>query len=114
MLPVLQQEGLKCLFFVTAGSAGEERKTLWYEDLFLFFISMPQGRFEFSRDGIEIRGEVGARQQRRSLWWNSVQRLSQLDAGARTLSWPRCASESGPHHFAVSTAAIRLRAAGSD
>ncbi len=55
MLPVLQQEGVKCLFFVTAASAGEERKTLWYEDLFLLLISMPEGVFEFSRGAIEIR-----------------------------------------------------------
>jgi peptidoglycan/xylan/chitin deacetylase (PgdA/CDA1 family) len=83
MLPVLQEEGVKCLFFVTAASAGEERKTLWYEDLFLIFISMPEGTFDFSRGTIEIRGELRSRQQRRSIWWNSVQRLSQMDAEAR-------------------------------
>jgi peptidoglycan/xylan/chitin deacetylase (PgdA/CDA1 family) len=84
MLPVLQEEGMKCLFFATAASAGEERKTLWYEDLFLLLISMPEGAFDFSRGAVEIRGDLRSREQRRSVWWNSVKRLSQLDAGARS------------------------------
>jgi len=83
MLPLLHDEGVKCLFFVTAASAGEERKTLWYEDLFLLFVTAPEGPLDISRDAIEIHGEIGTREQRRALWWSSVKRLSQLDAGSR-------------------------------
>ena len=83
MLPVLQQEGVKCLFFVTAASAGEEREMLWYEDLLLLFLFAAEGPLEVSRGAIEIRSELGSREQRRALWWDCVKRLSQLDAEAR-------------------------------
>jgi len=84
MVPVLQQEGVQCLFFVTAASAGEERKMLWYEELFLLFLSAPEGPLSMSRDAIEIRGKLGSREQRRALWWNCVKLMSQLDAEARS------------------------------
>src|SRR5207244_1664957 len=38
MLPILQEEGLRGLFFVTAASAGEAPIMLWYEELFLIFL----------------------------------------------------------------------------
>ncbi len=41
MLPVLQEERVKCLFFVTGASAGEERVMLWYEELFLAVSALP-------------------------------------------------------------------------
>ncbi len=83
MLPVLQQEGVSCLFFVTGASTGEERTMLWYEALFLLLLRAPAGRFQISRDGVAIEGELGPREQRRALWWNSVKQLSQVDARAR-------------------------------
>jgi peptidoglycan/xylan/chitin deacetylase (PgdA/CDA1 family) len=83
MLPILQEEGLKCLFFVTGASAGEERTMLWYEELFLLLLHAPGRSFETSRDGITISGELGSRVQRRSIWWASVKRLSQCDAEKR-------------------------------
>jgi peptidoglycan/xylan/chitin deacetylase (PgdA/CDA1 family) len=98
MLPILQEEGVKCLFFVTGASAREERAMLWYEELYLLLLgaaeiptlrnSRRMGQphsFEVSRDGITLGGELGSREQRRSLWWNSVKRLSQLDAERRDL-----------------------------
>lgn len=84
MLPVLQQESLKCLFFVTGASTGEERTMLWYEDLFLIFFRASNGPFEISCEGLMISGELGSREQRRAVWWSSVKRLSQIDARSRT------------------------------
>jgi len=84
MLPVLQQENVRCLFFVTGVSSGEERAILWYEELFLLFLRAPGGRFEVSYEGIVIAGQLREREQRRTLWWDSVKRLSQLKAEART------------------------------
>lgn len=78
MLPVLQQEDVKCLFFVTGASAGLERRMLWYEELFLIFAHASGGPFEIACDGITIRGEMGSREQRRAIWWSSVKRLSQV------------------------------------
>jgi peptidoglycan/xylan/chitin deacetylase (PgdA/CDA1 family) len=84
MLPVLQEEGARCLFFVTGASAGEERTMLWYEELFLLFLRAPAGRFEIVSEGITIQGEAGSRESRRATWWDSVKRLSQIGAGSRT------------------------------
>src|SRR5271166_3898505 len=43
MLPVLQQEKVSCLFFVTGASGGDSRQMLWYEVLFLLFLRGPAG-----------------------------------------------------------------------
>jgi peptidoglycan/xylan/chitin deacetylase (PgdA/CDA1 family) len=83
MLPVLQEEKLSCLFFVTGGSTEEDRSMLWYEELFLMFLQAPAGRFDISSNEINICGDLGVREQRRALWWNAVKRLSQVDAEGR-------------------------------
>ena len=83
MVPVLQDEGLKCLFFVTGGSVGHQRAMLWYEDLQLLYLRAPAGNFQLCFEGIEISGILAEREQRRSLWWSAVKRLSQVDAETR-------------------------------
>ena len=83
MLPVLQQEAVRCLFFVTGASAVESRTMLWYEELFLLFLRAAAGHFEISSEGVVIHGELGSREERRAIWWNSVKRLSQVDTGSR-------------------------------
>lgn len=84
MLPVLQHEEVKCLFFVTGTSAEETRNTLWYEELFLIFLKARSGRFEVSSEGFVIQGELAGSAQRRAVWWDSVKRLSQIDAVTRS------------------------------
>lgn len=83
MLPILQEENLKCLFFVTGASAMDSRSMLWYEELFLLFVEAVAGPFAFSCDGITIQGTLGSREQRRALWWDSLKHLSQVDAKRR-------------------------------
>jgi len=83
MVPILQEEGLKCLFFVTGGSALEHRTMLWYQDLQLLFLRAPEGSFALACDGIEISGVLAAPEQRQDLWWRAVKRLSQVDAERR-------------------------------
>jgi len=39
MVPVLQECGLSCLFFVTGASLGEVSSMLWYEQLYLMFLA---------------------------------------------------------------------------
>src|SRR5271167_2915561 len=48
MLPVLVEESLRCLFFVTGVSANDAPATLWYEELFLLLLHAPAGAFEIS------------------------------------------------------------------
>ena len=38
MAPVLREEGLSCLFFVTGASASDHSQMLWYEELYLVLI----------------------------------------------------------------------------
>ena len=94
MLPILQAEGLKCLFFVTGASTRDERSMLWYEELFLLLTDDLRAartseqyhsprRFEASGGGLTIRGELGSREQRRSIWWDVVKQLSRVDADTR-------------------------------
>lgn len=87
MVPILQDEGLRCLFFVTGASAGDQRTMLWYEELLLAFMRAPAGNFKISSEtpssNIEIGGVLGEREQRRALWWTVVKRLSQVDAETR-------------------------------
>jgi peptidoglycan/xylan/chitin deacetylase (PgdA/CDA1 family) len=83
MLPVLQQEELPCLFFVTGASSQEQRTTLWYEDLFLLFLGAQAGVFALSHAGVEIRGELRSREQRRAIWWDAVKNLSPVNAEMR-------------------------------
>ena len=83
MLPVLREEGLRCLFFVTGASAEKKRSTLWYEDLLLLLLKAPAGRLEICGEQITIRGKLGLRAQRQTIWWNAVKQLSEITAEAR-------------------------------
>jgi peptidoglycan/xylan/chitin deacetylase (PgdA/CDA1 family) len=83
MLPVLQQEKMHCLFFVTGASAENSRTMLWYEELLLLFLRAQAGGFEISCEGVLIQGELGSREERRAIWWSAVKRLSEVDAGIR-------------------------------
>jgi len=84
MLPVLQQERVRCLFFVTGASAENSQRMLWYEELFLLLWHAAAGQFEISAQGVEFRGELGRRAQRRAIWWQVLKRLSRLDHVSRT------------------------------
>jgi peptidoglycan/xylan/chitin deacetylase (PgdA/CDA1 family) len=83
MLPILQDEGLRCLFFVTGASASELRTMLWYQELLLLFLRAPEGGFKFSFDNVVLSGVLGEREQRRAVWWGGVKRLSQIDGESR-------------------------------
>jgi peptidoglycan/xylan/chitin deacetylase (PgdA/CDA1 family) len=83
MLPMLQEEELRCLFFVTGASARQEKSTLWYEELFLILFHTPPGRFEISCDGVKIATDLGTQDQRRTFWWDTVKQLSKLEAESR-------------------------------
>ncbi|HLV85630.1 MAG TPA: polysaccharide deacetylase family protein [Candidatus Sulfotelmatobacter sp.] len=83
MVPILQEEELKCLFFVTGDSTTDDRTMLWHEELLLLFLRAPSQAFRITADGIELQGSLGPEEQRRVLWWDAVKRLSQVDRGRR-------------------------------
>ena len=83
MLPVLREESVSCLFFITGSSTEERRTMLWYEELLLLFLRASAGKFEVGCEEVVIGGELGSRQERRSVWWDSVKRLSRVDGASR-------------------------------
>jgi peptidoglycan/xylan/chitin deacetylase (PgdA/CDA1 family) len=95
MLPVLQQESVRCLFFLTGASASQTRTMLWYEDLFLAFLQAPAGRYQIPCGEVAILCELGSREARRASWWSSVKLLSQVNADTRSLLLRACRAQLG-------------------
>jgi peptidoglycan/xylan/chitin deacetylase (PgdA/CDA1 family) len=81
MLPILQEQGLRCLFFVTGASLANAPTMLWYEELYLMFVA---GRENFTLDlpEIGVQANIGDKEKRR-LWWDLVRRLSRYDSDRR-------------------------------
>jgi peptidoglycan/xylan/chitin deacetylase (PgdA/CDA1 family) len=85
MLPVLLEEKLRCLFFVTGASAGDEPATLWYEDLFQIFLQAPATKYEIPCGELTIRGDLSTVELRQTSWWNATVELSHTDAESRVV-----------------------------
>jgi peptidoglycan/xylan/chitin deacetylase (PgdA/CDA1 family) len=83
MMPVLEEERVRCLFFITGVSCNEGPVTLWYEELFLLLHRAPAGSFKISSGDLEISGTLAGSDQRRALWWDLVKQLSQVGAERR-------------------------------
>jgi len=82
MLPILQEFGVECLFFVTGASLNHTPTMLWYEELYLMFLAAPE---RITLELLEIGLRVDANQQeKRSVWWGLVKKLSQYDLNRRT------------------------------
>lgn len=110
MLPVLREEGLTCLFFVTGASAEDSPQTLWYEELYLLLRAAPAGDMILPALPAPIR--LGAPVTRRPLWWRMVQELSKHDRAVRdeTLAFLRRQDGLSPDwQSANSTEPIRRR-----
>jgi peptidoglycan/xylan/chitin deacetylase (PgdA/CDA1 family) len=83
MLPILQAEGLRCLFFVTGTSAGDVPKMLWYQELFLLLLRAPAVKFHLKICDVQISGRLDSLKSRRELCWNMVKQLSRVDVVQR-------------------------------
>lgn len=78
MLPILQELGLSCLFFVTGASLSGQASILWYEELYLLFLAAgPSFTLQSFDTGMRI--SVATPQQKRAGWWDLVKKLSQFD-----------------------------------
>jgi peptidoglycan/xylan/chitin deacetylase (PgdA/CDA1 family) len=81
VLPILQEFGLECLFFVTGASLSPAPTMLWYEELYLMFLAAPEN---FTLELLEIGLQADTSQQKkRSLWWDLVKKLSQYHPNRR-------------------------------
>jgi peptidoglycan/xylan/chitin deacetylase (PgdA/CDA1 family) len=83
MLPILKDEQLKCLFFVTGSSLVSSPTLLWYVELYLLLMQAPVREEPIHLHGIVISGLPADLGRRRVQWLALVKRLSQLDGEAR-------------------------------
>jgi peptidoglycan/xylan/chitin deacetylase (PgdA/CDA1 family) len=77
ILPILQEFGFKCLFFVTGASLSLTPTMLWYEELYLMFLAAP-GSLTLELPEIGLQGKA-SQADKRFLWWQAVRKLSQID-----------------------------------
>jgi len=83
MLPMLQEEGLQCLFFVTGRASGEASAMLWYVELYLMLMAVQGDHppFDWRRSLVPaVPADAGGR---RACWLQSMKTLSCLDAEGR-------------------------------
>src|SRR5262249_28679027 len=90
MLPMLQEAGLRCLFFVTGESLLEMPSLLWYEALYLMMLSGKQ--MSWQRLGLRTSLESGSR---RAAWSTLLTTLSREDRDARLASLQKLRDEFG-------------------
>jgi peptidoglycan/xylan/chitin deacetylase (PgdA/CDA1 family) len=83
MLPILQEEGLRCLFFVTGASTDEVPGLLWYQELLWLLLRAPSGRFQLATDELHISAVLGSPDDRRKLCGRMIKQLSKIDADSR-------------------------------
>jgi peptidoglycan/xylan/chitin deacetylase (PgdA/CDA1 family) len=83
MLPILQEEELQCLFFVTGGSLGDSPEMLWYVELYLMLMEVQGEHRPVDWQGGLIPGIPADPKERRTCWLHLVKTLSRLDAERR-------------------------------
>jgi peptidoglycan/xylan/chitin deacetylase (PgdA/CDA1 family) len=81
MLPVLREENVPCLFFVTSASARDLPGILWYEELFHLMRGKPIGQLAAMLPA--DNGASQAPQNFQAEWWSVIERASRLTAEAR-------------------------------
>jgi peptidoglycan/xylan/chitin deacetylase (PgdA/CDA1 family) len=83
MLPILQSEGVPCLFLVTAASCSDHPGMLWYEELYQLMRAKPLApdlQLPLKEAADEPSPSSVSFQAR---WWNTVRKASRLDAITR-------------------------------
>jgi peptidoglycan/xylan/chitin deacetylase (PgdA/CDA1 family) len=83
MLPVLQTEGLSCLFFVTGASCSDHPGMLWYEELYHLFRTSPALASEVYLPANNGQEPLASSASLQAKWWDAVLRASQLEDEAR-------------------------------
>jgi len=82
MLPILQEQELSCLFFVTGASLREQASILWYEELYLLFLEAGNS-FLLELMDVDIRILVTTPREKRGKWQDLVKKLSRFDGTRR-------------------------------
>jgi peptidoglycan/xylan/chitin deacetylase (PgdA/CDA1 family) len=83
MVPILQEHGLSCLFFVTGASLDEVSSMLWYEQLYLMFLGTRKRVVNLDNVRPGSRDRALTQDEKRTLWWNLVKHLSKYEPNTR-------------------------------
>jgi peptidoglycan/xylan/chitin deacetylase (PgdA/CDA1 family) len=83
MLPLLQSEGVPCLFFVTAASCTKEPGILWYEELYHLMRSKRLTDADLQLPKEEATNSLSS-MSFQARWWSAIRQASRLDEKART------------------------------
>ena len=94
MAPILKEEQLKCLFFVTGASSGDEQGMLWYVELYLLVQLAKAQEKPTQVQGIAIP-EFSDVDQRRAVWLGLMKSLSRAGLAARQRFLQECAERLG-------------------
>jgi peptidoglycan/xylan/chitin deacetylase (PgdA/CDA1 family) len=82
MLPILQEQDVRCLFFATGESAAHSRSMLWYEELYLILLQAPDPQtFHIPEHGIKV--DSIPKEERHARWWKLVETLAKFDRELR-------------------------------
>jgi peptidoglycan/xylan/chitin deacetylase (PgdA/CDA1 family) len=83
MVPILQEEEVTCLFFVTGASLRERPGMLWYEELYLMLLTASDCALSLDLGAGVVQFRSGDAQTRHSVWWSLVKALSGCDSDTR-------------------------------
>jgi peptidoglycan/xylan/chitin deacetylase (PgdA/CDA1 family) len=82
MLPILQQENVRALFFITALSIQTAPAMLWYEELYLLLQRAAESSVQIQLE--DFHAARSATENHRTFWWRLVKSLSARDAAFRS------------------------------
>ncbi len=82
MAPILVEEEVSCLFFVTGAPVVTDCAAMWYEELFLLLLEAPAGPCTI--EGLGLNFQLNTRQTRRAAWRTLLEKLSPCELGERT------------------------------
>lgn len=77
MVPILQEAGLSCLFFVTGASLCDKPLMLWYEELHLMIL-LAAANFRLELPNLGFRRRISGGKEKRLLWMNLTEKLASL------------------------------------
>jgi len=78
MAPILQEEGLQCLFFITGASVTGHSRVLWYVDLYLMIMDRERQLRGFTWRGIRVPQALPDPAKRRLQYFELMNHLSGL------------------------------------
>ena len=83
MVPILREEELKCLFFVTGAPLDNTQSLLWYVELYLLLMQARESAESIRLHGILVPEISSDPRKRRSVWLTLMRSLSRVDSATR-------------------------------